>query len=806
MFRAFGLFAICGKSRRAPNFSQALKYLMRSSIMKSALFAQSFLLIFAFSVLSEPLAAEQTNSFQNTEGLYSLAPGGPIITRNKSLSKKINRSFSKKKSFSKKDIQSFLIKNNYFKAAITRSASQYEIRNPIQSVFVIKGNRFFSDQDIYKIIKIDETKLGVNLYKTLESSIKSAYQKEGFPYTKVKQKIKRKDWKEWVYFYIKEGVRPRIAELSVAGFFSKPSSEYADFIRNNSSPLIKKGFYNKKDLETGYKSLTDFLRGNGYLQSKIYPDRARIEGNQAFIKVTLKEGPLTLIRDIGLRNITAFPARLILSRIKSKIHSPLRLKVLEEDLKKIENLYKSHGYLKMNLKNKKQLLTYDQEGQYASLTIDIDEGPQTFISEITLDGHKKARESLIRRLLKFKENDLLTPEKINRSIKALSATGLFSGITINHEETESEIEGVERVKAVVSVIEKKPRALRWRAGLNTERGITARTFGEFGYRNLFGWGRSIFAKTGGQINLRESEPFLEYEISGRYKEVFLPGAGYLGNVSLSRSKNVFNYAKENINFLHKNQISFFIEKEISKMIDLQLSLWNLEARRETCAKIKCPANEQKIGSSSFTFKRDSRDNIFDPLEGSLLTVTGELSSPYQGSSKNIFFWKIHFQNQIYFSIAKRSILALMLKGGRVASGDFLPVSRAFILGGQTSLRGYDGNIEGERIPSREAAPITTANEPLKLVSGEKANVTQYGLAKLEFRFPLMESVKGIIFYDAGAVQIKSRTKQLTEFGHTAGLGFRYNTFLLPVGLDIGYKLPPKKGERDYRFHLSIGLF
>ena len=758
-------------------------------------------------------AGSSKSAFQNTEGVYSPVSGPEkTASQNKILAKKINSQFAGTENLSQKDLRDYLIKNNYFKAVIARRASQYEIRNPIQTLFVIKGSRFFSDQDLQKIIKIDEAMLGINLYKIIEGAIKSAYQKEGFPRAKIKRKIKKRGWKEWVYFHIREGPRLRIAELSVTGFLSKPSSEYSDFIRDNSSPLIKKGFYNKKDLEAGYQKLIESLKGQGYLQSKIYPDRARIEGNQVFIKVTLKEGPLTMLKDIRLRNAGAFPASLVLSRIESKIQSPLRLKILEEDLKKIEDLYKSHGYLKMRLKNKDQLLSYEREGEYAILTMDISEGPQFFVSEISVEGLENARESLVRRLLKFKEGDLLTPKKINQSIKTLSAAGLFSGSSINYETEGGAEEGLEKARAIVSVTEKKPRSIRGGAGLNTERGITARAYGEFGLRNLFGYGRSVFAKTSGQINLKESRPFLEYELSGRYKEVFLPGAGWNGNVSLSRSKAVFTYAADNINFLHKNQISFFIEKKISKSLNLQLNLWNLEARRENCSNFSCPENEQRIGSSSFTLKRDSRDNIFDPLEGALFALTGEAASPYLGSSRDISFWKAHFQSQIYFPLLKKSILALMLKGGKTAADSFLPVSRAFILGGQTSVRGYDGNIEGERIPSQKAAPIDTANEPLRLASGGKARSTQYGLMKLELRFPLLKNVKGLVFYDFGAAQIKTLTEQLTEAGHSAGFGFRYSTFLLPVGLDIGWKLPPKKGQlpppkgKSYRLHLSIGMF
>ena len=73
-----------------------------------------------------------------------------IISDNKPLSRKIKRRLSGLKEISKKDIQDFLAENNYFKASVEASDSGYEIKNPIQTIFVIRGNQFFSGRDIRK--------------------------------------------------------------------------------------------------------------------------------------------------------------------------------------------------------------------------------------------------------------------------------------------------------------------------------------------------------------------------------------------------------------------------------------------------------------------------------------------------------------------------------------------------------------------------------------------------------------------------------------------------------------------------------
>ena len=89
--------------------------------------------------------------------------------------------------------------------------------------------------------------------------------------------------------------------------------------------------------------------------------------------------------------------------------------------------------------------------------------------------------------------------------------------------------------------------------------------------------------------------------------------------------------------------------------------------------------------------------------------------------------------------------------------------------------------------------------------------SQYNLLKLDFRFPVFEGFKGVLFYDIGTVYLGAKNNSLVDYGHSVGLGFRYQTFLIPIGLDIAYQLPPKECIRlenqscaYSRFHFSIG--
>lgn len=766
-------------------------------------------LVIVFFASSSSFGLEVSRSNQQATGLdipnrHHLSQRF-IFTKNKSLLNKINRYFkNSKKKVSQKNLQEYLIKHSYYQFQIETKKDSFTIKNPVQTIFVIKGNQFLKDYVFRNITDANTYNLGIEFYDAIEANIITAYKKQGFQKVQVDRSIKTKGWKQWSYFKITEGPRIRIGKITINGLFSKPAAEYKKLFLNSSTSLIKRGFYNEKDLELGYKNLSNYLNAQGFLEAKIYPDPVNIKSNIATINLSINEGPLTIIKDITFKGISSIPISEILSVMKSKIQSPLNFILLEQDLKNIEVFYFSKGYLSAKIMNKEKIIRHEQDNkEYANLVIEVREGQISHISSIHIEGLLKVKKKVVVKLLDFKVGEVLTPKKINKTKENLGALGLFSQISIAYKQQKT------RTKVLIKLKERKPRSIRGGVGFNSERGLTTRTYMEFSYNNLFGWGRSLFFNTSGQISLVQLSPSLEYEISARYKEVFSIGERYEGNINLSRSKDIFSYSAQNTNVVYKDQLSLFMNKTINKNISLVWNLFNFEKRTEGCIiDNNCPKNLQKIGSSSFYTKWDSRDNLFNPKKGSLFSFSGEWASPFLGSSADIYFWKFHFQNQLYYSFLDVYTLALAFRLGVIQAEKIIPVSRAFILGGQTSIRAYDGNIEGDRIPSMESSPIETANEPLKLkVNGqvEKALQNNYGLAKLEFRFPVSNNFKGLIFYDAGVVYIKGLKSNLVAYGHSVGIGMRYETFLLPIGLDIAYKLPPKTGA-DYRFHFSIGFF
>jgi len=740
---------------------------------------------------------------------FSKLSYGLVETQNKELSQKIQKHFQTEK-VTKAELEQFLLDRYYYLADVVETEEGFFIKNPYKIIFVIKGNSFFKDKEIRQFLKIDENKKGASFYNFIEDQLESAYKEKGFLKVRIEKTESQKNWKKWYKIKVYEGQKTGLGSLQVRGLLSRPFAFYERIILE-SSPELQKDIFNKKALEKGKQALINTLKSEGYLQAKIYSDRIFFKENQAFVTVNLEEGPLSFVADIQITGIENFALWEILSQMEIKIQSRAQVNLIKRDLEKIEQLYEKRGFLKMKIKNKKNVIRYLKESQDIGLFIEIEEGAVYPISQIELKGLKKVKPSLVKKLLLLKEGEFLTTEKKEKSIQKLAGTALFTNVNIEHRLEE------EKLEVDVLFQERKSRSLKGGLGFNSQRDLTTRAYTELTHRNLWGWGRAFVTRGTGQISLTQREPFVEYDLSARYKEVFIPGEGYDGDISISRSKNIFRYSRENINFVKKTLLSFFVNKKITESFDLRWVLLSFENRIEDCTVGICPENPQRIASTTVQTLFDKRNNIFNPSEGYLLSYKGEIASPLLGGSPDIAFYKIDFHNHFYLSFLKYYTLGFVLKSGFLSSfqgSKSLPVSRAFILGGQNSLRAYDGNISGERIPRRRYTPIQTANETLRLKRGDEIeNVlsSQYNLLKLDFRFPVFKDFKGGVFYDIGMVYLNSKNNSLIDYGHSVGLGFRYQTFLIPIGLDIAYQLPPRECIRlenqscaYSRFHFSIG--
>lgn len=175
---------------------------------------------------------------------------------------------------------------------------------------------------------------------------------------------------------------------------------------------------------------------------------------------------------------------------------------------------------------------------------------------------------------------------------------------------------------------------------------------------------------------------------------------------------------------------------------------------------------------SFGATLDRRDNPFNPVSGSILSLSTEQSIPLGAGnivSNKLLANYIQYVPVTLLGISESEelpeMLAFNLQAGTVI-GD-LPPTEAFRLGGRNSVRGYD--------------------------SGDVGSARSYFLASGEYRFPFGRDVGGVIFVDFASdlgtgdsvLGKPAVVRDKPGTGAGAGVGVRVRSPFGLIRLDVG---------------------
>ena len=767
-----------------------------------------------------------------------------VLTENKKLQKSISRQLKSyiTKSFSQKqinniseDLEVFLKKRKILlpnfsppELSITEKKVSivYKINNPYRYGWVLSGNKSIDkihliSKDTYNRFFNDPQLVRKTLF-----TIKEFYLSKGFANVQMSSKVKtnKKDFIKTVYIAVKEGSKIKIKDIKLSGQFSKNPKYYKSFIKKYSGALVKKNFFYNEGLQKGFKNLLNYLKNQGRLSAEGYLKSTPVGSSKMNIEITLLEGPLNFVKDIVFTGNKYFSNEQLLKIIKTRPRSALNINSIEQDRQTIINTYKKEGFIEMTLNKTEDLIQYDEKTNSAVLNFNISENDKIQIADIIIRNNEITKASFILKNIPVKKGGILTTKNIDLTLRKLRNLGIFSSINIMTEPAEGE-PGLRYL--IIQVKERKARSLRMAAGLNTERTLTARGFIEFSSKNIAGTGRQFFSHLKLQSNIaryleiKSTHPnYLERQVSASWFEPFFLGTGFNGQVQLSNSSQIFSYQRIQdsglTNIADTSKINLLLQRKINTFINLNWILISLERRKEIeYGQTSCQNQPDQcsntpflnIGSTGLIFNIDKRNSLLAASDGFLSKILAEYVWPInkKTSLNKMSFVKMEIKHFDFRPIYKKLIWVNSFQGGLIwGTGGRpehlkFPVSRGFILGGINSLRGFDGLINGERVPDKQELPIQGANE---LISGRHS---LYFLLKSECRFPISGNLLGTVFYDGGMVGIQGK-KFNKPYRHSAGVGLRYKTPLGPVAGYIAFKIDPKKHESRLLPHLSFGDF
>jgi outer membrane protein insertion porin family len=409
------------------------------------------------------------------------------------------------------------------------------------------------------------------------------------------------------------------------------------------------------------------------------------------------------------------------------------------------------------------------------LLFHVTEGTPARIGRVNITGNQRTKERTIRRELVAAPGDLFRRSQIMRSQRELFQLGFFEDVQFDYRP----VKGTDLIDIAFDVKERQTGEAQMGAGFSSMNGATG--FLRLGQVNLFGGGEraNLMWEFGdfNQIELSYTEPWLfdtptaaGFDIASvrrNWDSYYENRTG--GGVLLGRRLPWLDYSRADWRYRIE-------EREI-------------DPRSNASAAVRDAAGTESISSTRLTFTRNSTDRLYHPTQGSVAILAGEWAGgPLQGSTE---YQQYELENRWYFPSFWKFFLGLRARVGVVdglQNPSSVPIYKRYRLGGTGiwGLRGYD---------DRDIVP-----------EGNDFDVGGRTMLALtaEYKFPIVEQIFGLFFFDAGNTWNSFREIRPNELKRGVGAGIRFEIPMLgQIGFDFAYGLDREEGA-GWQPHFQIG--
>jgi outer membrane protein insertion porin family len=245
------------------------------------------------------------------------------------------------------------------------------------------------------------------------------------------------------------------------------------------------------------------------------------------------------------------------------------------------------------------------------------------------------------------------------------------------------------------------------------------------------------------------------------------------------------------NYLHRSRIVEFEESDLTWSLGHTIFLEDLTDVSPGAIIGEYDTGEVRLGFLSSVVTFDHRDDPLNPVDGYTFQLENQLASKLFGSEASFIslLGRASYLSELSFLSPKWSFAAASRVGSAWTYDDTdqVPISQRYYLGGRTSVRGFGENSLGPR-GFDEA------------IQGGDMTFVQ----NIELRYLLRSSTQLLGFVDVGGLFLRDRSMLWDDVREAAGLGVRFISPIGPLGLDIGFPLDRRDGEREFRVHFNIG--
>lgn len=689
---------------------------------------------------------------------------------------------------------------------------------PIVTDMTFVGNEKYSAGKLLKEVDtvvgepIDDRKLFFDA-----QAIEDFYQRKGYYDIEVtiEKQVSELSGRGSVRFVIDEGEKIKIKDVvfnGVDGFTQKELRKVLDTKRTWwLAWLTGDGKLKREVLEDDRERLTAFFRNEGFLDIEITNFQIeQVDANKVVLVFNIEQGQKYVTGDIEFSGNTLYTKEELEEAMEMKPSETFSPKGFSDNRKAVYDLYDSRGYIDSRVR-------IDQDPNIETGKIDlkyeIDEGQQSYIDRILIQGNTRTKDKVIRRELAVNPGEVYDNLRVEVSKKRIERLNLFAAVEVEPLETDVP----NRRDLSLTVTEKSTAKLQFGAGFSTVDNIIG--FVEFSESNfdIGKWSYPKFQGAGQKLRMRAQmgarrqdytirfiEPwFLDKKLqlgvdlfhrdlnfnSDDYSESRTGGkvtltkpilenwvSGLRGSLGYGIERVKLNFDTAGISRAESVAIQNKLENNIPLTPAEQAAI---DTGRQSLISPDLVAEETGTrwvskGLAGIAYDTRRGDPLF-PSSGTLTKLDATLTGGPLGFDTD--YYSLEAKSRWYFPGAFRGH-TIQVKGDlgvmdAFGDSDQVPLFDRYFLGGAYNLRGYD---------FREVGPRDT------FLNGEPLGGNTYWLGTVEYIIPLIEQLKFAVFYDIGNVYPDAYAfNQFSEFSDDWGVGLRLQTPLGPLKLD--YAIP-----------------
>jgi outer membrane protein insertion porin family len=651
-----------------------------------------------------------------------------------------------------------------------------------QGVTKVKVSKLRKDMKIKPGSALNEANLEVDRQKILE-----IYDNEGYANTKVEYKVEMNDTSgsARVIFIVTEADRTVITQIRFEGNDSFKTKVLRKAIktrtRNLLSFITKDGRLDSDKIDQDVIALREFYQNHGYIDVNVQqPDVNRIRGDRTELVFHIVEGRQYHVHSVTVAGANVFTTDQVRARLKTKEGGVFSPKVMHDDVKAIQDLYGARGYVDLQVDSQ----TTTGGDLLLDVTYKLEEGNQSYVERINVQGNTRTKDKVIRREVALAPGDLYNTVLVDASKKRLENLKYFSRVDTYPSDTE--IPGRKDLNVLVE--EQRTGSFNFGAGFSSIDSllgfveITQSNFDITHPWDFTGGGQRFRARV--QIGtvrkdavISLTEPwFMDHQLSVG-GEAFYHEDNYSSNVYSQRSYGFDLSARKPLGKFTSVSLAYQLE---------EVSIYNVTGYGLYSPPILNAVGDYWKSSVSTTLSYDTRDSIFLTRKGERV----EFSATTSGLGGDVKDYGFDLLGSKYFLLPFDTILSLNGEVGTVASwgGSGVPLFDRLYLGGANNLRGFN---------YRDVGP--------KDIFGDPIGGDTLARATVEYTFPVIERVRGAVFYDTGFVNAGQYDFTTSNINSDVGLGVRLDLPIGPVRIDYGFPLQKDSfSSGGGKFNFNVG--